>query len=269
VAGVEEVRRLVFGREEPEGADVLGAVREVEADDVGLDSTVGVGIRPGGGAVAVRLGGVVAVAVLEGVESAGFRLVIVADTEEFTCPLGGAALGKGLVLADEFEEIATVTSGVVVPQALLGAGEFDIQRVAGVAEDVADDPLRADLAAGWEELSAEFCDADGEGVREFGEGHACRCEVLALSVVVEIVFAGVEECIPELLGRWVSGAAGHAEALVIAVGGLRGKVGWRWMAQCLGCGCCVAHRLSVSETGEWSQSDSTSETDRAIIAWPP
>jgi hypothetical protein len=173
VAGVEEVRRLVFGRKEPEGADVLGAVREVEADDVGLDSAVGVGIRPGGGTVAVRLGCVVAVAVLEGIESAWFRLVIVADTEEFACPLGGAALREGLVLADEFEEIATVTSGVVVPQALLGAGEFDVQRVAGVTEDVSDDPLRADLAAGGEELSAEFCDADGEGVREFGEGHAC------------------------------------------------------------------------------------------------
>ncbi|MEY4243032.1 MAG: hypothetical protein RLZZ245_617, partial [Verrucomicrobiota bacterium] len=69
------------------------------------------------------------------------------------------------------EEIATVTSGVVVPQALLGAGEFDVQGVAGVTEDVADDPLGTDLAAGGEELSAEFCDADGEGVREFGEGH--------------------------------------------------------------------------------------------------
>ena len=55
VAGVEEVRRDVIGREEPEGADVLGAVRELEADDVGLDSTVGVGIGPGSGAVAVGL----------------------------------------------------------------------------------------------------------------------------------------------------------------------------------------------------------------------
>jgi hypothetical protein len=173
VAGVEEVRRLVFGREEPEGPDVLGAVGEVEADDVGLDRTVGVGIRPGSGAVAVRLGGVVAVAVLEGVESAGRGLVIVADTEEFACPLGSATLREGLVLADEFEEIATVTSGVVVPQALLGAGEFDVQGVAGVAEDVADDPLGADLAAGGEELSAEFFNADSECVREFVEFHGC------------------------------------------------------------------------------------------------
>jgi hypothetical protein len=101
------------------------------------------------------------VAVLEGIEPAGRGLVIVADTEEFACPLGGATLREGLVLADEFEEIAAVTSGVVVPQALLGAGEFDVERVAGVAEDVADDPLGADLAAGGEELSAEFCDPDG------------------------------------------------------------------------------------------------------------
>jgi hypothetical protein len=173
VAGVEEVRRLVIGREEPEGADVLGAVWEVEADDVGADGTVGVGIRPGSGAVAVRLRGVVAVAVLEGVESAGFGLVIVADTEEFACPLGSTGLGVDVVLADEFEEIAALTSGVVVPEALLGAGEFDVTGVAGVAEDVADDPLVADLTAGGEELSAEFCDTDGECVREFGEGHAC------------------------------------------------------------------------------------------------
>jgi hypothetical protein len=173
VAGVEEVRRLVIGREEPEGPDVLGAVGEVESDDVGPDGAVGVGIRPGGGAVAVRLGGVGAVAVLEGIESAGFGLVIVADTEEFAGPLGGAALREGLILADEFEEIATVASGVVVPQALLGASEFDVQGVAGVTEDVADDPLGADLAASGEELSAEVCDPDGEGVREFGEGHAC------------------------------------------------------------------------------------------------
>jgi hypothetical protein len=173
VAGVEEVGWDVIGREEPEGSDVLGAVREVEADDVGADGAVGVGIRPGSGAVAVRLGGVVAVAVLEGVESAGFRLVIVADTEEFTCPLGSTGLGVDVVLADEFEEIAALTSGVVVPQALLGAGEFDVTGVAGVAEDVADDPLVADLTAGGEELSAEFCDTDGECVREFGEGHAC------------------------------------------------------------------------------------------------
>jgi hypothetical protein len=179
--------------------------------------------------VAVRLGGVSAVAVLERIEPAGFRLVIVADTEEFACPLGGAALREGLVLADEFEEVATVTSGVVVPQALLGASEFDVERVAGVAEDVANDPLVADLAAGGQELSAEFCDTDGECVREFGECHGLV--VVGLSVVVQIVLAGVEECIPELLGCRVSGAAGHPEALVIAVGGLRGKVGWRWVAK--------------------------------------
>jgi hypothetical protein len=173
VAWIEEVRGLVIGREEPEGADVLGTVGEVEADDVGADRTVGVGIRPGSGAVAVRLGGVVAVAVLEGIESAGFGLVIVADTKEFACPLSGASLGVDVVLADEFEEIAALTSGMVVPQALLGAGEFDVTGVAGVAEDVADDPLVADLTAGGEELSAEFCDTDGECVREFGEGHAC------------------------------------------------------------------------------------------------
>jgi hypothetical protein len=173
VAWVEEVRWDVIGREEPEGADVLGAVGEVESDDVGADGAVGVGIGPGSGAVAVRLRGVVAVAVLEGVESAGFGLVIVADTEEFACPLGSTGLGVDVVLTDEFEEIAALTSGVVVPQALLGAGEFDVTGVAGVAEDVADDPLVADLTAGGEELSAEFCDTDGECVREFGEGHAC------------------------------------------------------------------------------------------------
>ena len=173
VAWVEEVRWDVIGREEPEGADVFGAVGEVEADDVGADRAVGVGIRPGSGAVAVRLRGVGAVAVLEGIESAGFRLVIVADTEEFACPLGGTGLGVDVVLADEFEEIAALTSGVVVPKALLGAGEFDVTGVAGVTEDVADDPLVADLTAGGEELSAEFCDTDGECVREFGEGHAC------------------------------------------------------------------------------------------------
>ena len=175
MAGVEEVRRLVVRREEPEGADVLGAVGEIESDDVGADGAVGVGIGPCSGAVAVRLGGVVTVAVLEGVERAGCGLVIVADTEEFAGPLGGLGLGVDVMLADEFEEIAALTSGVVVPQALLGAGEFDVTGVARVAEDVADDPLVADLTAGGEELSAEFCDTDGECVREFGEGHACRC----------------------------------------------------------------------------------------------
>jgi hypothetical protein len=175
VAGVEEVRRLVVRREESEWADVFGAVGEVEPDDVGADRAVGVGIGPRCGAVAVRLGGVVTVAVLEGVERAGCGLVIVADTEEFARPLGGLGLGIDVMLADEFEEIAALTSGVVVPQTLLGALEFDVTGVARVAEDVADDPLGADLTAGWEELSAEFCDTDGECVREFGEGHACSC----------------------------------------------------------------------------------------------
>ena len=173
VTGVEEVRGLVFGREEPKGPHVLGAVGEVEADDVGVDRAVSRVVGPRRGAVAVGLGGVVAMAVLEGVERAGSRLVIVADTEEIPGPLGGLGLGVDVVLADEFEEIAALASCVVVPQALLGAGEFDVAGVAGVAEDVADDPLVGDLAAGWEELSAEFCDADGECVREFGEGHAC------------------------------------------------------------------------------------------------
>jgi len=175
VAGVEEVRRLVVRREEPEGADVLGAVGEIESDDVGADRAVGVGIRPCSGAVAVGLRGVGAMTEFEGVERAWCGLVIVADTEEFTGPLGGLGLGVDVVLADEFEEIAALTSGVVVPQALLGALEFDVTGVASVAEDVADDPLVADLTAGGEELSAEFCDTDGECVREFGEGHACSC----------------------------------------------------------------------------------------------
>jgi hypothetical protein len=88
------------------------------------------------------------VAVFQGIEAAGLGFVIVADTEEFAGPLGGLGLGIDVMLADEFEEIATLTSGVVVPEALLGALEFDIQRVACVAEDVADDPLGADLTAG-------------------------------------------------------------------------------------------------------------------------
>ena len=83
----------------------------------------------------------------EGIEAAGFGLVIVAYAEEVACPLGGPARRIDVVLSDEFEEIATVTSGVVVPEALLGALEFDIQRVACVAEDVADDPLGTDLTA--------------------------------------------------------------------------------------------------------------------------
>jgi hypothetical protein len=109
--------------------------------------------------------------VLEGIERALGGLVIVADAEELASPGGCPADGEGLVLGDEGQEITTLTSCVVVPEALLGAGELDVQRVAGVAEDVADDPLGADLTAGWEELSAEFCDPDGECVREFGEGH--------------------------------------------------------------------------------------------------
>jgi hypothetical protein len=52
------------------------------------------------------------------------------------------------MLADEFQEITALTSGVVVPEALLRAGEFDVERVACVAEDVADDPLGTDLTAG-------------------------------------------------------------------------------------------------------------------------
>jgi hypothetical protein len=76
-------------------------------------------------------------------------------------------------LGDEGQEIATLTSCVVVPEALLGALEFDAQRVAGVAEDVADDPLGADAAASGEELRAEFFNADGECVREFVEFHGC------------------------------------------------------------------------------------------------
>jgi hypothetical protein len=75
-------------------------------------------------------------------------LVIVTYAEEVACPLGGPGFRIDVVLADEFEEIATVTSGVIVPEALLGALEFDIQRVACVAEDVADDPLGTDLTAG-------------------------------------------------------------------------------------------------------------------------
>jgi len=175
VAGIEGVRRRVVGREEPEGKGVLAAVGTVEADDVGVDGAVVQVVGPRGRAVAVGLGGVGAVAVLEGVERAGRRPVVVADAQEVACPLGGAALREGEVLADEFEEVATVASGVVVPEALLGAGEFDVAGVAGVAEGVADDPLGADLSASREELGAEVCDADGECVREFGEGHACRC----------------------------------------------------------------------------------------------
>jgi hypothetical protein len=173
VTGVERVGELVFGREEPKGADVLGTVREVEPDDVGVDRAVRVVVGPCGGAVAVRLGGVVAVAVLEGVERALGGLVIVADAEELASPGGCPADGEGLVLGDEGQEIATLTSGVVVPEALLGALEFDVQRVAGVAEDVADDPLGADAAASGEELRAEFFNADSECVREFVEFHGC------------------------------------------------------------------------------------------------
>jgi hypothetical protein len=88
------------------------------------------------------------VTVFQGIEAAGLRLVIVADAEEVAGPLGGLRLGVDVMLADEFEEITALTSGVVVPEALLGAGEFDVQRVACVAEDVADDPLGADLTAG-------------------------------------------------------------------------------------------------------------------------
>jgi hypothetical protein len=93
VAGIERVRELVFGREEPEGPHVLGAVRQVEPDDVGVDSSVRVVVGPGGGAVAVRLGGVVAVTVLEGVERALGGLVIVADAEELASPGGCPADG--------------------------------------------------------------------------------------------------------------------------------------------------------------------------------
>jgi hypothetical protein len=173
VAGVERVGKLVFGREEPEGTDVLGAVGQVEPDDVGMDSSVRVVVWPGGGAVPVRLGGVGAVAVLEGIERALGGLVIVADAEELASPGGCPADGECLVLGDEGQEIATLASGVVVPEALLGALEFDVQRVAGVAEDVADDPLGADAAASGEELGAEFFNADGECVREFVEFHGC------------------------------------------------------------------------------------------------
>jgi hypothetical protein len=88
------------------------------------------------------------VTVFERIEAAGLRLVTVADTEEVAGPLGGPGFRIDVVLADEFEEIAALTSGVVVPEALLGALEFDVQRVACVAEDVADDPLGADLTAG-------------------------------------------------------------------------------------------------------------------------
>ena len=88
-------------------------------------------------------------AVFQGIEAAGLGLVIVAYTKEVACPLGGPGFRIDVVLADEFEEIATVTSGVVVPEALLGALEFDVQRVACVAEDVTDDPLGTDLTAGW------------------------------------------------------------------------------------------------------------------------
>ena len=88
-------------------------------------------------------------AVFQGIEAAGFGLVIVAYAEEVACPLGGSARRVDVVLADKFEEIATVTSGVVVPEALLGTLEFDVERVACVAEDVADDPLGTDLTAGW------------------------------------------------------------------------------------------------------------------------
>jgi hypothetical protein len=78
-----------------------------------------------------------------------------------------------LVLGDEGQEIASLASGVVVPEALLGAREFDVAGIAGVAEDVADDPLGADTAASWEELRAEFFNADSECVREFVEFHGC------------------------------------------------------------------------------------------------
>jgi hypothetical protein len=76
-------------------------------------------------------------------------------------------------LGDEGQEIATLTSGVVVPEALLGAGKFDVAGVAGVAEDVSDDPLGADAASSGEELRAEFFNADSECVREFVEFHGC------------------------------------------------------------------------------------------------
>ena len=94
---------MVFWWEEPEGPDVFGAVWEIESDDVGVDGAVGIRIWPGSGAVTVGLRGVGAVAVFEGIEAAGFGLVIVADTEEVACPLGGPGFRVDVVLADEFE----------------------------------------------------------------------------------------------------------------------------------------------------------------------
>jgi hypothetical protein len=88
------------------------------------------------------------VTVFQRIEAAWLGLIIVAYAEEVAGPLGGLRLGVDVMLADEFEEITALTSGVVVPEALLGAGEFDVERVACVAEDVTDDPLRTDLTAG-------------------------------------------------------------------------------------------------------------------------
>ena len=243
MARVVGVGKLAVGREEPEREGVLGAVGAVESDDVGVDVAVGIVVGPGGGAVGVGLGGVPAVTVLEGVEQAGRWFEVVADSEEVACPLGGAALRECEVLADEFEQVATVASGVVVPEALLGAGEFDVAGVARVTEDVADDPLVSDLTAGGEELRAEVCDTDGECVREFCEGHACRCERSVtgsyctemvgltcsrkegtLSVVLEVVLACFQERDAVLFRCRFVCAAEDSEPLVVPVCGFRRKV---------------------------------------------
>ena len=69
---------------------------------------------------------------------------------------------------------------------------------------------------------------------------------LTCSFVVEVVLAGFQERDAVLLRCWIGRPAKDAEAFVVAVCGLLREALWG--------GC---HRLSVSET------------DRAIIAWPP